>query len=45
MIEHWRIVMTNEDGIDIDFNTELPDWVTEEIDGLIEHENHVTWGD
>ena len=44
MIDRWRVVLTDENGIDIDLDMDLPDDVTERIDEIIESDNDVTWG-
>ena len=44
MIDRWRIVMTDEDGTDIDFDNDIPDYITTEIDDMIESDNDVSWG-
>ncbi len=44
MIDRWRIVMTNEKGTDIDFDDDLPDHITQEIDEMIESNHDVSWG-
>ncbi len=43
MIDRWRIVMTDENGTDIDFDNDIPDYITQEIDDMIESDNDVTW--
>ena len=43
MIDRWRIVMTDENGDDIDFDDDIPDYITQEIDGMIESEHEVSW--
>ena len=44
MIDRWRIVMTDKDGTDIDFDNDIPDYITTEIDDMIESDNDVSWG-
>ncbi len=43
MIDRWRIVMTDENGTDIDFDNDIPDHITQEIDDMIESDQDVTW--
>ena len=43
MIDRWRIVMTDEDGVDIDLDADLPDYISEQINEIIEEENIVGW--
>ena len=43
MIDRWRVVMTDENGTDIDFDNDIPDYITQEIDDMIESDNDVTW--
>ena len=44
MIDRWRVVLTDENGVDSDLDMDLPDYVTEQIDEIIESDNEVTWG-
>ncbi|KKN32336.1 hypothetical protein LCGC14_0814850 [marine sediment metagenome] len=44
MIDRWRIVMTDENGTDIDFDCDLGEYITEQIDEIIETNNDVSWG-
>lgn len=44
MIDRWRIVMTDENGTDIDLDMDIPDHITEVIDEIIESDNDVSWG-
>ena len=44
MIDRWRIVMTDENGVDIDLDNDLPDYITQEIDEIVESDNEVSWG-
>ena len=43
MIDRWRVVMTDENGTDIDLDIDLPDSVTKAIDEIIESDNDITW--
>ncbi|KKL56404.1 hypothetical protein LCGC14_2245740 [marine sediment metagenome] len=43
-IDRWRVVLTDENGIDSDLDADLPDYVTEQIDEIVESDNEVTWG-
>ncbi len=43
MIDRWRIVLTDEDGIDIDLDMDISDYITQEIDEMIEEDNDVSW--
>ncbi len=43
MIEHWRIVMTDENGVDIDLDADLPDYIIQEIAEIVESDNDVSW--
>ncbi len=45
MIDRWRIVLTDENGVDLDLEDDLPDHVTEQIDKIVEANNTVTWSD
>ena len=45
MIDRWRIVLTDENGVDLDLEDNLPDCVTKQIDEIVEASNAVTWGD
>jgi len=43
MIDRWRIVLTDENGIDSDLSADLPEHIAQEIDEIIEADNDVTW--
>ncbi len=43
MIDRWRIVMTDENGVDIDLAEDIPDCVSQPIDEIIELHNVVSW--
>ena len=43
-IDRWRVVLTDENGVDSDLDMDLGDSTTEQIDEIIELDNEVTWG-
>ena len=43
MIDRWRVVMTDENGTDIDLDLDLGEYIKQEIDELIESDNDVSW--
>ncbi len=43
MIDRWRIVMTDENGKDIDLAEDIPDHISQPIDEIIELHNIVSW--
>lgn len=43
MIERWRVVMTDENGVDTDLDAFLPECFTQQIDEIIELDNDVSW--
>ena len=45
MIDRWRIVLTDENGVDLDLEGDLPDYITKQIDEIVEVNNAVTWSD
>ncbi len=44
MIDRWRIVLTNVDGVDSDLESDLSDSITKEIDEIVENDFEVSWG-
>lgn len=44
MIDRWRVVLTDENGVDSDLDADLPDDITERVDEIIMIDHEVSWG-